>query len=241
MIHIRKVAAVLALLSLGGLIVTTVETGLSGPDRFASAMRLLLVPIVLTAIGLIREVAWARWVALGAAVAVLPWSGVLVATPQIAVGAPEVALTASITLLVALSGRSMAERFEGATARSDLSPRRVALLGWTVACNVASILVLYLFVSAYDYRVGWHVAVTGGLMLGLIVSVVALTRGKTAGILGVAVSCLLLVPVGAAFIAEEAAHTGEAMLLVGAFLPGIITAAACVSVFGGPMWKILRG
>ena len=71
---IRKTVAILALAALGGLIVT-LERGSYGVNpRLVVFTRVLLLPLVLTMIGLALEKAWSRWLALAGAVAVLPWA-----------------------------------------------------------------------------------------------------------------------------------------------------------------------
>lgn len=240
MIMLRKSGAVAALLLLATLIVTTVERGPLGADAFAIAMWLLLAPLGLSAIGLIREKPAARWLAMGGAVAVIPWSSVLVATPGFPRGAPEVALGASIGLLVCLGGRTMGARYTPSRLR-EADSRRRSLIGATIVCNIASILVLYLFVAAYDFRVGWYAGATAVLLIGLLASVLALARGKTAGVLGVVIGCLFLIPSATVFVAHEAAHAGEGLLLMGVLLPGILTSLACAIAFGGPIWRYARG
>jgi hypothetical protein len=216
-----------------GLIVRAVAPGSPlTQGRFETAMWLLLVPLGFTTLAVARDRAWGRWLALGAAVAVLPWAAVLTATPAMDSGPPAAALFACLVLLISLTGRSTAEHFEG--------PDRIPLISWTIICNVASILVLYLFVAAYDYGVGWHAGITGTLLLVLLLGILRLAAGKTVGIIVVALSCVLLLPAGSYFVASEAAHAGEAFLLAAVFLPGILTAAACIAMFGRPIWQMLR-
>lgn len=233
MLVARKLVAIVALAVFALLLVNAVTPG--SPlthGRFEIAMWLLLVPLTLTAVGVFRERAWGRWMALGAAVAVLPWAAVLTATPYLSAAGPGAALIASAVLLLTLNGRRMAERFEG----SD----RIPLVSWTIICNIASVLVLYLFVAAYDYGVGWHAGVTGALLLGLLGGVLRLAAGKTIGILAVAACCVALVPAVGHFAATEAVHAGEMFLLAAVFLPGLLTGAACVLKFGGPILRLLR-
>ena len=173
MAMVRKTAAIAALLVFGVLIVTTVPLrSIDGPRGFAGALWLLLGPLAFSILEVWRGRPWGRWLALGAAVAMLPWAIVLTATPFVPSAPPIAALAASLTLLGALTGRTVAGRFEG--------PARNPLISWTIICNIASILVLYLFIGAYDYTVDWHVGITGGLMVGLLWGVTRLARGKTA-------------------------------------------------------------
>jgi hypothetical protein len=238
----RQTIAILALLSLGGLIVT-LERGSYGVDpRLVLATRLLLAPLGLTVIGLVMEKVWSRWLALAGAIAVLPWAVVL--TFGMPRGAPlvqqTIALVASLLLLVSLPGRAMFERYEG-NAATDWSGPGMGLVRWTIILNMASALGLVLFVVVYPYAIEWHVAIPAVLLGGLAVGVLLLARQMTAGLLLVAVSCILFVPAGAFFVWKEASHTGEIYLFAAAFLPGIIAGWACLVAFGGPMWRALRG
>jgi len=86
MIGLRKTLAVLALIALGGLLVT-LESGAYGVNpRLVVAARVLLFPLGITIIGLLLDRYWGRWLALAAAVAVLPWA--LVLTFGLPAGAP---------------------------------------------------------------------------------------------------------------------------------------------------------
>jgi len=237
----RETIAILALLSLGSLIVT-LERGSYGVDpRLVVATRLLLIPLGLTIVGLALEQFWSRWLALAGAIAVLPWA--LVLTFGLPRGAPltqqTIALVASLVLLVSLSGRAMFERYEGHAA-TDWSGPRMGLVRWTIILNMASALGLFLFVVVYRYAVGWHVAIPAVLLASLVAGVLLLARQKTVGLLLVALSCILFVPAGAFFVWKEASHTGEVYLFAAAFLPGIIAGWACLFAFGRPMWWALR-
>ena len=233
MSRIRRIAAIIALAVYGHLILQAAVPGPPlGPGRFETAMLLMLVPLAGAAAGVWTVRAWGRWLALGGAVAVLPWAAVLTATPYLDNGPAITALAASLVLLLALGDRGTARRYEGCG--------RIPLVSWTIVTNIASILVLYLFASAYDYSMGWHFAATLALLAGLLLGVTRLAAGKTVGILAVAICCLLLIPATGLFVAREAVHAGEVFLLAAAFLPGILTAAACVAVYGGPIWRFLR-
>lgn len=241
MVLIRKIAAILALAALGGLIVT-LERGAYGVNpRLVVVTRVLLVPLVLTMIGLVLEKAWSRWLALAGAVAVLPWAMVL--TFGLPRGAPlmqqTVALVASLVLLVSLSGRAMFDRYEG-KAKMDWSGPRMGLVRWTIILNMASILGLVLFVGLYRYTIEWHVAIPAVLLFGLLVGVLLLGFQRTIGLLLVAVSCVLFVPGGTYFVWKEATYTGEVYLFAATFLPGVIAGWACLFAFGRPIWNTLR-
>jgi hypothetical protein len=238
----RKAVAVAALLALGGLVVVlSPRTALDGYGRFELAVTALLVPLVIAVAGIVLETFWARWLALAIGVAVLPWGLVLTVVP---LGMPRlrqaVALGAALLLLLSLAGRTMMARYEGRSETTDWSGRRMAVVRWTIICNIASILFLYLFTAVYDYRVDWVLAVPAALMFGMIGGVVLLARGKTLGLLALAVCCLLLVPAGTYFVWTEANHLGEVFLFALSFLPGILTGLASLVVFGGPMWRFLR-
>jgi hypothetical protein len=237
----RQTIAILALLSLGGLILT-LERGPYGVDpRLVVATRLLLIPLGLTIVGVALEKLWGRWLALAGAIAVLPWA--LVLTFGLPRGAPltqqTIALVASLALLVSLSGRAMFERYEGRAA-TDWNGPRMGLVRWTIILNMASALGLFLFVVVYRYAIGWHVGIPAALLAGLVAGVLLLARQKTVGLLLVALSCILFVPAGTFFVWKEASHTGEVYLFAAAFLPGIIAGWACLFAFGRPIWRVLR-
>lgn len=242
MVRMRKTAAFAALLALGGLVVIlSPRTQLDGYGRFELAVTALLLPLVAAMAGILLEAFWARWLALAIGVAVLPWSLVLTVVPLgLPIRRQAVALAAALLLLLSMAGRTMLARYEGRSESTDWTGRRMGVVRWTIVCNIASILFLYLFTAVYDYRVDWVLALPAALMLGMIGGVVLLARGKTLGVLAVAVSCLLLVPAGTCFVWTEANHVGEIVLFALSFLPGILTGLASLIVFGGPMWRFLR-
>ena len=241
MVLIRKTVAILALAALGGLIVT-LEGGSYGVNpRLVLVTRVLLLPLVLTMIGLALEKVWSRWLALAVAVAVLPWAVVL--TFGLPGGAPvmqqTIALVASLLLLVSLPGRAMFERYEG-KAKMDWSGPRMGLVRWTIILNIASALGLFLFVALYRNAIEWHVAIPAVLLFGLVVGVLLLGFQKTIGLLLVAVSCVLFVPAGTYYVWKEASYTGEVYLFAASFLPGVIAGWICLFAFGKPIWNALR-
>jgi hypothetical protein len=237
----RQTSAILALISLAGLILTF-ERGPYGVDpRLVVAIRLLLLPLGLTIIGLALEKFWSRWLGLAGALAVLPWACVL--TFGLPRGAPllqqTIALVASLVLLVSLSGRAMFERYEGKAGR-DWNAPRMGLVRWTIILNLASVLGLFLFVVVYRYAIGWHVAIPAVLLAGLLLGVLLLAKQKTVGLLLVVLSCVLFVPAGTFFVWQEASYTGEIYLFAVAFLPGIIAGWVCLFAFGRPVWRALQ-
>ena len=148
MILLRKVIAIGALLALGGLIVT-LERGAYGVNPgLVVATRVLLLPLGVTIVGLALEKHWGRWMALAAAVAVLPWAAYLTfgLPPGVPLMQQSVALVASALLLVTLLGRSMFERYEG-RAPTDWSGPRMGLVRWTLILNLASAVGLLVFVA----------------------------------------------------------------------------------------------
>ena len=165
MVLVRKVAAILALTALGGVLVTLVRGSYGVNPRLVVVTRVLLLPLVLTMIGLALEKAWSRWLA--GAGAVLPWAVVL--TFGLPSGTPllqqTIALIASLLLLVNLPGRAMFERYEG-RAKMDWSGPRMGLVRWTIILNLASVLGLFLFVSLYRYAIEWHAAIPVVLLFG---------------------------------------------------------------------------
>ena len=241
MILLRKVIAIGALLALGGLIVT-LERGAYGVNPgLVVATRVLLLPLGVTIVGLALEKHWGRWMALAAAVAVLPWAAYLTfgLPPGVPLMQQTVALVASALLLVTLLGRSMFERYEG-RASTDWSGPRMGLVRWALILNLASAVGLFVFVAVYRYRIEWHVAVPALLLLGLLAGVLLLARQKTVGLLLVALSCVLFVPAGAFFVSKESSWAGGAHIFAASFLPGVLAGWACLVVFGRPIWQALR-
>jgi hypothetical protein len=243
MIKLRQWMAVAALTMLAVLIVTASRSGIAGnTDRLVLALRVLLVPLVITMGGVLASRAWGRWAALAAGLAVLPWSTafVLTADPMIPLTPPVLALTASLALLGSLSGRAMVDHFEGETHLMALPSPLGRVVRWTVIGNVAAAIVLYFFVAAYEYRVSWRMAIPGLLLLGLVVGVLLLARGRTLGLVLVGGSCVLFVPAGGYFVWTEAASIAEAMLFIVAVLPGVVMGWVSVVVFGKPLWRFAR-
>lgn len=243
MIGLRKALAVAALVTLGALIVTAnPRAPHGGYEKLAVAMWLLLVPLVITIGGIIREAYWARWLALAAGVAVLPWAGAILLGPRygMPVLRPTLALGAALLLLSSLPGRSMFERYEARARTADWSAQRMTLVRWTIVFNIASVLALYIFVAAYDYRIDWHLAIPASLLIGLLVGVILLAHQRTIGLLLIALCCLCFVPAGGYFVWQEASYAGEAILFAVVFLPGVLSGWATLLAFSGAIWRYLR-
>ena len=226
MFTVRKWIGLAALAALGGLIITSGPTGPGGDDRLLTAMWLLLVPLTITIGGLAVEAYWSRWLA------VTPTYG-HPALPRLLL------LAASLLLLASLTGRSMFARYEGRAGGTEWSGRLMGLVRWTIICNVASVLSLYLFVVAYDYELAWQFAILATLFGGLVAGVLLLAKGRTIGILLVALCSVCFVPVGSLFVWQEATYPGEAILFAAIFLPGVLTAWASLVAFGRPIWRFL--
>ena len=241
MIQLRKFTAVLALLALGGLIVT-LERGSYGVNpRLVVATRVLLLPLSAAIIGLILETYWGRWLALAAAVVVLPWAIFL--TFGLPSGVPllqqTIALVAASTLVAVLPGRAMFERYD-CQAATDWSGARMGLVRWTIILNVAFAVGLFIFVAVFGDGFEWHVSIPALLLAGLLAGVPLLARQKTIGLLLVALSCVLFVPAAVFFVREESSWVGGASIFGIGFLPGIVAGWACLLVFGKPLWQALR-
>jgi len=242
--RLRTGIAVAALAALAALIVWARPTGSPvGNDRFIAAMWVLLAPLLATIVGLVRGVYWSRWLAIAAGLAVFPWAAAFALTPGpgIPVARATVALVASLLLITALLGPSMFDRFEGRAHGTDWGGRRMTLVRWTIICNLASILALYLFVAVYQARVAWHFLIPATLLAGLVFGILALAHGRTVGLLGVALCCVLFVPAGGYFVSQEARYGGEAILFIVVFAPGILTGWASLFAFGGPIRDYIRG
>ncbi|MEJ2310902.1 MAG: hypothetical protein P8Y11_00820 [Gemmatimonadales bacterium] len=241
MFTVRKWLGLAALTTLGGLIITSSPSGPGGDDRVLTALWLLLVPLAITIGGLAGEAYWSRWLALAAGVAVLPWGTALTVTPTY--GHPALPrlllLAASLLLLLSLTGRSMFAHYEGRAGNTAWSGRLMGLVRWTIICNIASVLSLYLFVVAYDYELAWQFAILASLFGGLVAGVLLLARGRTVGILIVGLCSACFVPVGGLFVWREATYAGEALLFAAIFLPGVLTAWISLVAFGKPIWRFL--
>jgi hypothetical protein len=244
MVRLRQTIAIAALLTLGGLIVTSSRPGSIGVyQREALAFWLLLLPLAVTVVGLILGRYWSRWLALAGGIAVLPWAVAITFGPRygIPLTRPAVALAASALLLWAMLGRGMFERYEGRVGDVNWRGPRMSLVRWTIICNIASILALYVFVAAYQYRIGWHLGLMAAPLFVLIVGVWLLAHQKTIGLLLVAAACILFVPAGAYFVWTEASYTGEAILFGAIFAPGVLTGWASLLAFSRPLLAALRG
>jgi hypothetical protein len=243
MIALRKALAVAALITFAALSVTADPKGPHGGyEKLVVALWLLLVPLVITIAGIIREAYWARWLGLAAGVAVLPWAVAVLLGPRYGfpVGRPTLALGAALLLLSTLLGRSMFERYEARARATAWSTRRMTLVRWTIVFNIASVLALYLFVAVYEYRIDWHLVIPASLLIGLLSGVVLLAHQRTIGLLLVALCCVLFVPAGGYFVWQEASYTGEAILFAVVFLPGVLSGWATLLAFSGAIWRYLR-
>lgn len=242
-IGLRKTLAVAALIVFAALIVTSnPRDPHGGYARLSVAMWLLLVPLAVTILGIIRQAYWGRWLALAAGVAVLPWASAVLIGPRygMPVERPMLALGAALLLLSSLLGRSMFERYEARARSADWSAKRMALVRWTIVFNIASVLALYVFVAAYDYRIDWHLAIPASLLIGLLIGVVLLAHQRTIGLLLVALCCVLFVPAGSYFVWQEASYAAEAILFAAIFLPGVLCGWATLLAFSKAIWRYLR-
>jgi hypothetical protein len=242
--EIRRFLAVVALVALGclALLLTTRSTGgPPGGERLGFAIVLLLLPLGWAIVGLLMRRAAGRWLGLAVGIAVLPWAAAFVLGPSY--GKPTwpqwVAMAASLTLLVALTGRTMFEAHEG-RSEVDWSGARMGLLRWTLVFNTASAFSLFLFVMAYDADFGSFLALGAWLLLGLVLGVWLLAHQKTVGLLVLAFCCVAYLPLGALFLSREPHSTPEAWLLVAVFLPGVLTGWASLIAFGRPLLRFLR-
>lgn len=244
MFRVRKILAVLALLALAGLAVTAPSRGPAGGYRQeVVAMWVGLVPLAATIVAIILNRPWGRWLALALAVAVLPWAAALTfgqtyGAPRVR---PAIALGSAAILLIGLTGRTAFRGFEGSLEGLDWSGPRMGLVRWTIILNLASVLGLFLFAVFYRPRMAWHAAIPASLLVGLLVGVLLLARQRTAGLLLVALCCVLFVPAGGYFVAQEARYAGEALLFAGLFAPGVLAGMATLLAFGKPLVRALSG
>jgi hypothetical protein len=236
MTRLRSALAVFALATLGMLVLLLAPRAGDGPpgsERLGIAIFLMLLPLGWALVGLVLRRPAGRWLGLAVGIAVLPPSYGAATWPG------RVALAASITLLLALTGRGMFEAHEG-RLEVDWSGVRMGVLRWTIIFNAASAFALYLFVMAYDANLGGFVAVGAWLLLGLVLGVWLLAHQKTIGLLILATCCVAFLPLGIMFMEREAHSPEEAWLLVAVFLPGVVMGWASLVAFGRPMLRFLR-
>ena len=243
MFRARKMLAVVALSALGALAMTAPSRDPIGAYRpEVVAMWVGLAPLAAAILAIVLNRPWGRWLALAVAVAVIPWAAAL--TFGETYGAPRtrpaIALSASAVVFLSLTGRAVYHGFEGAAQGIDWSGPRMGLVRWTLILNLASVLGLFLFAAFYRPRVAWHAAIPGSLLVGLLIGVLLLARQRTAGLLLVALCCLLFVPAGGYFVAREARYAGEAILFGAIFAPGVLAGVATLVAFAAPLVRALR-
>lgn len=244
MTGVRAALAIIALAGLGALALVLAPGAADGPpggERLGVAVLLLLLPLAWALVGLVLRRPAGRWLGLAVGIAVLPWAAAFSFGPTYgaAMWPGWLALAASITLLVTLTGRTMFEAHEGRTG-VDWSGFRMGLLRWTIIFNAASAFALYLFVMAYDADLEGFVAVGVWLLLGLLLGVWLLAHQRTIGLLILAVCCVAFLPLGVMFLQREAHSPEEAWLLVAVFLPGVLMGWASLIAFGRPILRFLQ-
>ena len=240
--HIRQAVATFALITLGYLLITTPTGELQSTLGYEQlGLKLLLLPLACSVIGLFKGAYWSRWLALSAGIAVFPWAFVLTFLGEgvVPVVRPAIALISSSLLLCSLPGKVMFERYEGRFSVLKWQGLRMGLIRWAIICNGASILSLYLFVSAYQYRVAWHLFAMLSLLVSLMIGTLLLSQQIVMGLVVVALCCISFGPAGLYFIAREATYTGEAVLFIAIFSPGILTGLAVLLAFWNPIRKAL--
>ncbi len=238
MVRLRIVLAALALLAFAALILTSPPALEAESRRLSVALRLLLVPLALTSLGLARGWTWSRWLGLATGVAVLPWTVALLATPGPGLDRARVwiAAAAALALIGSLAGERMFRHFEG-SAGLEWAGRRLSLVRWAIVCNLAAVLNLYVFATAYRPSAAWHSAIPGSLAIGLVLGVWLLARRRTLGLFVLGAGCLLLPPAAWYFVTREASTAAEAWLFAVLLGPGLITALATLASFAAPMWR----
>ncbi len=238
----RKTIAVGSLLTLGGLAATVSGPSYSGQGDLRLAFLPLLLPLGLTVFGVIASKAWARWLALASAIALLPWALAIVAEDGFRIRQiePWLVLGASVLLLITLTGRATYDDFEGRDPTERWAGRRMALIRWTVICNVAAVLNLWTFATAYTPAAAWHTLIPGLSAVGLVLGAGFLARQKTVGLLILAVCCVAFPPAASYFVSEQSTGAAEKLLFVFLFLPGWTTAVASLVSFAGPIRRFAQ-
>lgn len=92
--------------------------------------------------------------------------------PNYGAAAPTVrallAVVASLLLIVSVSGSTMVKHYEGRAKEVDWLDCRMALVSWAIACNLAAILALYVFVFAYRASTVGVAIIPALLLIGLV-------------------------------------------------------------------------
>lgn len=240
--RVRTGAAFLALLGLGVILVTAILQHTIKPQPVVGGgwkQWLLTPPIGLALFGLAAKRGWGRWLGIAIGITVLPWGMVLTFDPLLSSWQGYAMLGAALLLIVSLVGRAMVGLYEAHGSGSWTGPR-MRWLRWAMIGNMASVLGLLLFVAAYDFQPGSYFLLFLALMAGLVIGILFLANQLTIGLLLVWLCCVLLIPVGVLFVRASTRDTGEALLFLVMFLPGVVTGWATAFVFGRPVWRYLR-
>jgi hypothetical protein len=230
---IRTLIAILTLCATATTVAILEYSSTSRPDQLAVLTFAGLLGLAAGGLALRRW--WGRWLGLAAGVTGTLYGGLAVASASLHHDYTFMLLAVPGPLLLAcLSGRAMFERFDQPAGRTN--DWRARLVRWAVITNLASLVTLGLIAyAAYDMR-GFSDRVPNfPLMFGtvgvVIVGVLLLARGKTAGllaaVLGIVAQVLML------FTLRRPAG----LLLLG---PGLTLAAASVVAYAAPMWRFLR-
>ena len=241
MLRLRKTGGAAGQLALIGLVATMPRDHFVQPD-LAQALYPLAIVLGFGVVGVIRGRLWGRWLALSAAVAVLPWAAVFVlASP---VGYPPVrawvTLGAVALLVASLTGRGAFAAFEGRVADAPWTGRRMSVVRWAVITNLAAAANLYVFAVAYRPAAAWHAAIPGALALALVCGAWLVARRRTLGLLVLAMGCVFQPPAIAFFLARQPVTSEERLLLIALLLPAWLIATATLVAFAGPMWRFGR-
>ena len=230
---VRTAIAILTLCGTAAAVAILECSSTSRPNWLAVVIvaALLVVP----AGGLALRRWWGRWLGLAAGVTGTLYAVLL--SIRHSDGAMMAFAIPGPLLLASLTGRAMFDRFDRPAGISD--DYRTRVVRWAVITNVASLVTLTLLSYATYQMRGFYERVSNDLVIFatapvVIVGVLLLARGKTAGLIaavaGIVTQVLMLLTW----------HQGRATLFV-LLGPGLLLAGASVIVYAAPIWRFLRG
>ena len=241
----RLVTAIAVLGVMAGLLIENVLGGRFGRDPVSQWSLPIAVVLVGTILGLLGRRGWARWIGLAAGVTttiVAPFVAALGGMRALEREPRLLVFLLGPVLLLSLAGARMFAAFEGKDGSQDDGRRKV--VRWAVISNVAALAAL-LFENILFVRELTNPGHTGGVVLSvsamaaLLLGVVLLARGKTAGLLVLATGCaalvvsLLMVPMGL--------KPGSALIMLAASVaPGLLFGLLAAAIYARPIWRFLR-
>jgi hypothetical protein len=241
----RLVLAIAVLGVLAGLLIENVLGMRFARNPISQWSLPIALVLVGTILGLVARSGWARWVGLAAGVTTTIIAGFLLLFTNVpSLNQPRMlAFFLGPVLLLSLSGRRMFAAFEGKDGSADDARRKV--VRWAVVTNIASLAAL-LFENILFVRELAKPAFTGSVVLSvsamaaLLLGVVLLARGKTAGLLVLAGGCVALVTSLFQVPAMGPDTNPALIMLVASVAPGLIFGLLAAAIYARPIWRFLR-